>query len=131
MNHSQNTQETWYRSIPINTSYKTEHENGSVTVDRVPLDSIINNQGNIKEYGIQTDVTPFITIGFYHVLLQISEDTVLDLTDGFTLTQTKDKRSWKLRKKYLDDFSELVQQGYPSDRPGLFLVLETIYNINP
>lgn len=131
MNHSQNTQETWYRSIPINTSYKTEHENGSVTVDRIPLDNIINNQGNIKEYGIQTDVTPFITIGFYHVLLQISEDTVLDLTDGFTLTQTKDTRVWKLRKKHLDDFNKLVQQAYLSEQPALFLVLETIYNINP
>ena len=131
MNHNPNSQETWYRNIPINTSYKTEHENGSVTVDRVPLDSIINNQGNIKEYGIQTDVTPFITIGFYHVLLQISEDTVLDLTDGFTLTQTKDTRVWKLRKKHLDDFNKLVQQAYLSEQPALFLVLETIYNINP
>ena len=130
MNYNPNSQETWYRNIPINTSYKTEHENGSVTVDRVPLDSIINNQGNIKEYGIQTDTSPFTFLGFYRILLQVSEDTVLDLTDGFTLTQTKDKRSWKLRKKYLDEFSELVQQGYPSDRPVLFLVLEIIYNIN-
>lgn len=131
MNHNPNSQETWYRSIPLNTSYKTEHENGSVTVDRIPLDSIINNQGNIKEYGIQTDTSPFTSLGFYHILLQVNEDTVLDLTDGFTLTQTKDKHSWKLRKKYLNEFSELVQQAYPSDRPVLFLVLEPIYNINP
>lgn len=122
------TTKTWYRSVPLNTSYKTEHENGSVTVDRVPLDSIINNQGNIKEYGIQTDTSPFTRLGFYHILLQVSEDTALDLTDGFTLTQTKNKRTWKLKKKYLDDFRELAQRAYPRERPALLLVSETIYN---
>lgn len=122
------TNKTWYRSVPLNTSYKTEHENGSVTVDRIPLDSIINNQGNIKEYGIQTDTSPFASLGFYHILLQVSEDTALDLTRGFTFTQTKKKRTWKLKEKYLDDFRELVQQAYPRERPALLLVSETIYN---
>jgi len=125
------TTKNWYRSVPLNTSYKTEHENGGVTVDRVPIDKIIEQQNNLTSYSIQTDVTPFITLGFYRILLQISEDTVLDLTDGFTFTQTKDKRSWKLRKKYLDDFSELVQQAYPRERPVLFLVLESIYTTSP
>lgn len=120
------TTKTWYRSVPLNTSYKTEHENGSVTVDRVPLDSIINNQGNIKEYGIQTDTSPFTSLGFYRILLQV--DTLLDLTSGFTLTQTKKKRTWKLKKKYLDDFRELAQRAYPRERPALLLVSETIYN---
>lgn len=120
------TTKTWYRSVPLNTSYKTEHENSSVTVDRVPLDSIINNQGNIKEYGIQTDTSPFTSLGFYRILLQV--DTLLDLTSGFTLTQTKKKRTWKLKKKYLDDFRELTQRAYPRERPALLLVSETIYN---
>lgn len=120
------TTKTWYRSVPLNTSYKTEHENGSVTVDRVPLDSIINNQGNIKEYGIQTDTSPFTSLGFYRILLQV--DTLLDLTSGFTLTQTKKKRTWKLKKKYLDEFRELAQRAYPRERPALLLVSETIYN---
>ena len=125
------TSKTWYRSVPLNTSYKTEHENGSVTVDRVPLDSIINNQGNIKEYGIQTDTSPFTSLGFYHILLQVSEDTALDLTDGFTLTQTKNKRTWSLQAKHLDDFRELVQRAHPRERPALLLVSEIIYNTNP
>jgi len=131
MNSSHTTQETWYRSVPLNTSYNTAHENGSVALERIPLDTISSNPNQIESYSIQTDVTPFITLGFYRILLQISEDTVLDLTDGFTFTQTKDKRSWKLRKKYLDDFSELVQQAYPRERPVLFLVLESIYTTSP
>lgn len=131
MNHNPNSQETWYRSIPLNTSYKTEHENGSVRLERIPLNKISSNTNPIESYSIQTDATPFITLGFYRILLQVSEDTVLDLTDGFTLTQTKDTRVWKLRKKHLDDFNKLVQQAYLSERPVLFLVLETIYNINP
>ena len=125
------TPKTWYRSVPLNTSYKTEHENGSVTVDRVPLGSIINNQGNIKEYGIQTDTSPFTSLGFYRILLQVSEDTALDLTRGFTFTQTPNKRTWNLREKYLDDFKELTQRAHPSDSPALLLVSETIYNTNP
>ena len=125
------TTKTWYRSVPLNTSYKTEHENGSVTVDRVPLDSIINNPSNIKEYSIQTDTSPFTSLGFYHILLQVDEDTALDLTGGFTLTQTPNKNTWNLREKYLDDFKELAQRAHPSDNPALFLVLETIYNTNP
>lgn len=123
------TPKTWYRSVPLNTSYKTEHENGSVTVDRVPLGSIINNRGNIKEYGIQTDTSPFTSLGFYRILLQV--DTLLDLTSGFTLTQTKKKRTWKLKKKYLDDFRELAQRAHPRDRPVLLLISETIYNTSP
>jgi hypothetical protein len=123
------TTKTWYRSVPLNTSYKTEHENGSVTVDRVPLDSIINNPGNIKEYGIQTDTSPFTSLGFYRILLQV--DTLLDLTRGFTLTQTKNKRTWSLQAKYLDDFRGLVQRAHPRERPVLLLISETIYNTNP
>lgn len=124
------THKTWYRSVPLDTSYKTEHENGSVTVDRVPL-TVINNPGNIKEYSIQTDTSPFASLGFYHILLQISEDTALDLTDGFTLTQTKNKRTWSLQAKHLDDFRELVQRAHQNERPTLLLVSEIIYVTNP
>lgn len=131
MNSSHTTQETWYRSIPLNTSYNTAHENGSVTLERIPLDTISSNPNQIESYSIQTDATPFITLGFYRILLQVSEDKVLDLTDGFTLTQTKDTRVWNLRKKHLDEFCKLVQQAYPRERPVLFLVLESIYTINP
>lgn len=125
------TPKTWYRSVPLNTSYKTEHENGSVTVDRVPLDKIINHPSPLASYSIQTDTSPFASLGFYHILLQVNEDTALDLTRGFTLTQTKKKRTWKLKEKYLDDFRELVCRAYPRERPALLLVSETIYNTNP
>ena len=125
------TPKTWYRSVPLNPSYKTEHENGSVTVERVPLGSVINNQGNIKEYGIQTDTSPFTSLGSHHILLQVTEDTALDLTRGFTLTQTPNKNTWNLREKCLDDFKELAQRARPSDNPALLLISEIVYITNP
>lgn len=110
---------TWYQKVTETQNPKNSH---AIRVTEMIL--LQNFLTNTPPYSIYTEYAPY-TLETYHVFLLADDNTLYNLTDGFTLTPHESGHLCQLKEQYRRDLHTLTE-GRDATIQALLMVCEYV-----